>query len=154
MAPDRAETTERVVATAAELGYIVNAVASSMRSQQTRTVGLILADVSNPWWGQLTCGVESILGPEGFSVILANTDNRVERERAAVETLLRKQVDALVIASSSATEATCAAPSRAAPRSSSSMRSCRTWTSTPSPSTTKLPRTPRSRTCSSSATRT
>jgi DNA-binding LacI/PurR family transcriptional regulator len=96
------ETAARVMDAATELGYIVNAVASSMRSQQTRTVGLILADVSNPWWGQLTCGVESILGPEGFSVILANTDNRVERERAAVETLLRKQVDALVIASSSA----------------------------------------------------
>jgi DNA-binding LacI/PurR family transcriptional regulator len=97
-----AETTERVVATAAELGYIVNAVASSMRSRQTRTVGLVLADVSNPWWGQLASGVESLLGPEGFSVILANTDNRVERERAAVETLLRKQVDALIVASSSA----------------------------------------------------
>jgi DNA-binding LacI/PurR family transcriptional regulator len=97
-----AETTERVVATAAELGYIVNAVASSMRSRQTRTVGLVLADVSNPWWGQLASGVESLLGPEGFSVILANTDNRVERERAAVETLLRQQVDALIVASSAA----------------------------------------------------
>jgi LacI family transcriptional regulator len=95
-------TTARVRATAAELGYIVNGVASSMRSRQTRTVGLVLADVSNPWWGQLTIGVESLLGPEGFSVILANTDNRVERERSAVETLLRKQVDALIIASSSA----------------------------------------------------
>ncbi|MEA2025428.1 MAG: substrate-binding domain-containing protein [Chloroflexota bacterium] len=89
-------------ACAAELGYVVNAVASSMRSQQTCTVGLVMADVSNPWFGQLAGGVESVLGPEGFSVILANTDNSVEREREAVETLLRKQVDALVVASSSA----------------------------------------------------
>lgn len=94
------ETTARVRRCAEELGYIVNGVASSMRSQQTLTVGLVIADVSNPWWGQLVGGVESVLGPQGFSVILANTDNSVERERRAVETLLRKKVDALIVASS------------------------------------------------------
>ena len=94
------ETSARVRRCAEELGYIVNGVASSMRSQQTLTVGLVIADVSNPWWGQLAGGVESVLGPQGFSVILANTDNNVERERRAVETLLRKQVDALIVASS------------------------------------------------------
>jgi DNA-binding LacI/PurR family transcriptional regulator len=94
------ETSPRVRRCAEELGYIVNGVASSMRSQQTLTVGLVIADVSNPWWGQLAGGVESVLGPQGFSVILANTDNNVDRERRAVETLLRKQVDALIVASS------------------------------------------------------
>jgi DNA-binding LacI/PurR family transcriptional regulator len=97
-----AETSERVLASAAELGYIVNGVASSMRSRQTRTVGLVIADVANPWFGQLAGGVESVLGPAGFSVVLANTANSVERERVAVQTLLQKQVDALVVASSSA----------------------------------------------------
>ena len=95
-------TAKRVRACATELGYIVNGLASSMRSQRTRTVGLVIADVSNPWFGQLAGGVESVLGPEGFSVILANTSNSVEREREAVETLQRQQVDALVVASSSA----------------------------------------------------
>lgn len=95
------QTRARVLACAAELGYIVNSVASSMRSRQTRTVGLIIADVANPWFGQLAAGVESVLGPAGFSVILANTNNSVERERGAVQTLLQQQVDALVVASSS-----------------------------------------------------
>jgi LacI family transcriptional regulator len=97
-----AKTRARVLACAAELGYIVNGVASSMRSRQTRSVGLVIADVSNPWFGQLAAGVENVLGPAGFSVILANTDNSVERERKAVQALLQKQVDALVVASSSA----------------------------------------------------
>ncbi len=96
------ETRDRVLTAAAELGYIVNSVASSMRSQQTRTVGLVIADVANPWFGQLAAGVESVLGPAGFSVILANTNNSVERERKAVQTLLQQQVAALVVASSSA----------------------------------------------------
>jgi LacI family transcriptional regulator len=95
-------TTARVLRRASELGYIVNGVASSMRSRHTRTVGLVVADVSNPWFGQLAGGVESVLGPEGFSVILANTSNSFERERKAVQTLLRKQVDALIISSSAA----------------------------------------------------
>ncbi len=97
-----AETATRVRDCAARLGYVVNAVASSMRSQQTRTVGLVIADVANPWFGQLAAGVESVLAPAGFSVILANTNNSVEQERGAVRTLVQKQVDALVVASSSA----------------------------------------------------
>jgi LacI family transcriptional regulator len=97
-----AATSERVQRSASELGYIVDGVASSMRSGQTRSVGLVVADVANPWFGQLVGGVESVLGPAGFSVVLANTNNSVERERAAVRTLLQKQVDALIVASSSA----------------------------------------------------
>lgn len=95
------ETTARVLECAAELGYIVNGVASSMRSRRTGTVGLVIADVANPWFGQLVGGVESVLGPAGLSVILTNTNNSVEREREAVQTLLQKQVDALIVASSS-----------------------------------------------------
>lgn len=95
-------TRERVLASAAELGYIVNSVASSMRSQRTGTVGLVIADVANPWFGQLASGLESVLGPAGLSVVLANTSNSDQRERAAVQTLLQRQVDALVVASSCA----------------------------------------------------
>jgi DNA-binding LacI/PurR family transcriptional regulator len=95
------ETATRVLRCADELGYIVDSVASSMRSGRTRTVGLVIADVANPWFGQLASGVESVLAPAGFSVILANTSNDYARERAAVETLLRKQVDALVVAPTS-----------------------------------------------------
>jgi LacI family transcriptional regulator len=97
-----AETAARVRECAAALGYIVDGVASSMRSRQTQTVGLVVADVSNPWCGQLVGGVESVLRPQGFSVILANTDNSVERERQAVATLLRQQVEAMIVASSAA----------------------------------------------------
>ncbi len=95
-------TRERVLASAADLGYIVNSVASSMRSQRTGTIGLVMADVANPWFGQLAGGVESVLGPAGLSLILANTSNNEERERAAVQTLSQKQVDALIVATSSA----------------------------------------------------
>jgi DNA-binding LacI/PurR family transcriptional regulator len=94
-------TAARVRGCAAELGYIVNGVAASMRNRQTRTVGVVIADVSNPWFGQLVGGVESVLGPAGFSVILANTSNSVEREQEALQALLQQQVDALIVASSS-----------------------------------------------------
>jgi LacI family transcriptional regulator len=96
------ETAARVRRCAAELGYIVNGVASSMRSRQTRTVGLIIADVANPFFGQLASGVEDVLRDAGLSVILADTNNDVEREREAVDILLRQQVDALIVASISA----------------------------------------------------
>lgn len=97
-----AATRARVLSAAAELGYIVNGVAASMRRRRTRAVGLVIADVANPWFGQLAAGVESVLGPAGFSVVLTNTNNDVRREEAAVRTLLEQQVEALVVASSSA----------------------------------------------------
>lgn len=94
-----AETAARVRTCASGLGYIVDGVASSMRSRQTRTVGLVIADLANPFFGQVAAGVEDVLREAGLSVIIADTDNSVDREREAVETMLRQQVDALVVAS-------------------------------------------------------
>jgi LacI family transcriptional regulator len=85
---------------ASELGYVVNGVASGLRSQQTRTVGLVLADVGNPFFGQVASGVENTLSDAGYSVILVNTNNSIEQEKQLVRVLIEKRVDALVVATS------------------------------------------------------
>src|SRR6202035_5236898 len=71
-------TAKRVRESAERLGYVVNAVAASLRSQQTSSIGLILADISNPFFGQLAIGLEKTLTTEGYGVILANSSNSVE----------------------------------------------------------------------------
>ncbi len=102
MGASSAETAERVRRCASDLGYIVDGVAASMRSRQTRTIGLVIADLANPFFGQVAAGVEDVLRRARLSIILADTDNSVEREREAVKTLLRQRVDALIVASISA----------------------------------------------------
>ncbi|MBN9074424.1 MAG: LacI family DNA-binding transcriptional regulator [Rhizobiales bacterium] len=85
---------------ARDLGYVMNGLAAGLRSQKTRTVGLVLADVSNPFFGQLTSGVESTLSSAGYGVVLVNTNNAADEERRLVHLLIEKQVDALIVAPS------------------------------------------------------
>ncbi|GGE04109.1 LacI family transcriptional regulator [Aureimonas endophytica] len=92
-------TAERVRRTASHLGYVVNAVASSLRSRQTSTIGLILADVANPFFGRLASGVESVLSRAGYSLLLANSGNSVETEAQLLRVMREKQVDAIILAS-------------------------------------------------------
>lgn len=93
------ETADRVRRVAKELGYTVNTLAASLRVQQTRTVGLILADIANPFFGRLARGVESVLSAGGFSVIFGNTNNSLDEERRLLRVMMEKQVDAIILAS-------------------------------------------------------
>lgn len=97
-----AATANHVRETADRLGYVLNSVAASLRNRRTRTVGLVIADVSNPFFGAITSGVEASLADAGYSVILANTSNIVEREQALVQLLVEKQVDGIILATSAA----------------------------------------------------
>lgn len=94
-----AETAERVRGAAERLGYVVNAVAASLRVQYTSSIGLILADISNPFFGKLASGVENTLSAAGFGVLLGNSSNRREEEERLLKLMARKQVDAIILAS-------------------------------------------------------
>lgn len=91
--------------TAQRLGYVVNSVAASLRNRQTRTVGLVVADVSNPFFGGIASGVEASLGEGGYSVIFANSGNMAEREKELVLLLAQKQIDGMIVASSTSSGA-------------------------------------------------
>lgn len=100
-----AETAARVRDCAKRLGYVPNSVAASLRSQQSHTVGLILADVSNPFFGAVAKGVEERLSRTGYSVLFGNSNNSLESEEALVRTLVEKRVDGLIVAPSASTGA-------------------------------------------------
>lgn len=100
-----AKTAEAVRQAAARLGYIVNSVAAGLRSRQSFTIGLIVADVSNPFFGGIASGVEARLSETRYSVLFANTGNSVVRERAAVRLLVERQIDGLIAAPSGTLDA-------------------------------------------------
>src|SRR5690349_11489240 len=77
-------TAAMVRQTARDLGYVLNSVASSLRSQQTRSIGLVMADVGNPFFGQLASGVENTLSEAGYSMVLVNTSNSAAQEERLV----------------------------------------------------------------------
>jgi len=93
------ETTERVHRAAAQLHYEINSVAGNLRrsGQSTKTVGLVVGHVANPFSGQVHAGVEDVLYPRGYSVLAASLDDDAEREQRLVREFLRRRVDGLIL---------------------------------------------------------
>jgi LacI family transcriptional regulator len=84
---------------AASLNFQPSALARSLRTQQTFTVGFVVPDVSSPFYAAALKGAQGRLEQAGYHVMLMDANQDVERELAAVETLLSHQVDGLLVAS-------------------------------------------------------
>lgn len=96
------ETAERVVAAAKRLGYEPHPLARGLRTNRTMTVGMVIPDVENPLFGPIIAGVEAELGEADYSLLIVNTQPEAEEEAAVVETLLRRRVDGLILATAAA----------------------------------------------------
>ncbi|MGW3241601.1 LacI family DNA-binding transcriptional regulator [Streptomyces sp. NPDC001070] len=93
----RPDTRTRVLEAVAELGYRPNAVARSLRTDQTRTLGLVISDVLNPFFTELARSVEDEARALGYSVIIGNADERPEQQDHHIRTLLDRRIDGLLV---------------------------------------------------------
>lgn len=87
----------RVLAAVEALGYRPNAVARSLRTDQTRTLGLVISDVLNPYFTALARSVEEAARALGYSVIIGNADERSDLQDHHVRTLLDRRIDGLLV---------------------------------------------------------
>jgi LacI family transcriptional regulator len=97
-----ASVRDRVQHAARELGYVPNSVARALASGMTHAVGLIVGDIENPFFSAVARGMSNVLEESGHTLLLANSDEDVDRERVAIEALRARQVDSLVVVPSSA----------------------------------------------------
>ena len=93
-----AVTLQRVDDAAMSLGYQANAIARSLRTRKTSTIGMLIPDLTNPVFPPTVRGVEDGLAGSGYNVLLANTDNDLPREVRHFEALKSRQVDGLIVA--------------------------------------------------------
>lgn len=91
-------TAERVLAAARELGYVPNGIARGLRTSRSRTVGVIIPDLMDPLFPPIVRGIDDVLAEEGYTALLANTDNDARRERAQFEALVTRRVDGFIMA--------------------------------------------------------
>lgn len=91
------DTRAKILKIIKEKNYNPNSVARGLVMQKTNTIGLIIPDISNPFFPQVARAVEDKAQELGYSVIFFNTDNHLERERKAVELFKSKQVDGLIV---------------------------------------------------------
>ncbi len=95
------ETREKVLKAIEEIGYVPNSLARSFVLQKTKTIGLVITDITNPFFTTLARGVEDTAMNNQFSVIFCNTDEDPEKELLYLEVLARKRVDGVILASAS-----------------------------------------------------
>ncbi len=93
------ELRERVQAAAEKLGYRTNALARSMSTGVTHTLGVIVADIGNPFFAGVVRGISDASRARGFDTIVLSTHEEVDEERAALDVLLDKRVDGIIMAS-------------------------------------------------------
>jgi LacI family transcriptional regulator, galactose operon repressor len=94
----RPETRDRVLDAARELGYRPSGVARSLKLRTTRTLGLIITDIENPFFPQLVRAVEDVAREHGFALLLCNAADDPDREASYLDLLVDRRVDGIVIA--------------------------------------------------------
>lgn len=92
------DVAERVRSVAKALGYQPNSVAASLRTQSTRSLGLIVHDMSDPVYPPILSGIEAALSPEGFAVLVSNTGYDLEVEIDIVNRMASRLVDGIFLA--------------------------------------------------------
>ncbi len=92
-----AEMVVRIMSTAREMNYSPNQIARSLRKGSTNTIGLIVADIANPFFGTLARTIEDEAVRHGFNVIIGSSDENMKKSASLIETFLNRQVDGFII---------------------------------------------------------
>ncbi len=93
----RAKTEARILTAIEELNYIPNAVARSMVKKTTKTIGIIIPDVNNPFFPEVVSGIEQKARENGYFTMLCNTNESAETERELLQIFLERSIDGLII---------------------------------------------------------
>lgn len=82
-----------------ELGYVPSAVARSLKSNTTKTIGMLIPNCSNPYFAEIVRSVEDHCFGAGYTLILCNTDDDPHRQGAYLQVLSEKRIDGMIIIS-------------------------------------------------------
>lgn len=91
------EIRNRVQDAARTLGYRPNRLARGLITGQTQTIGVVAADIGSPYYAAAMRGIADVARTAGFGAIITNSDENLELEQEAVELLLEKQVDGIIV---------------------------------------------------------
>lgn len=96
------KTRAKVEQAAKELGYVKNSLASSLRTNKTKTILMIIPDITNNFWAEVARGAQDYLEKHHYSLILVNTDWKDDKYPKFLELALSKSVDGILINTTSA----------------------------------------------------
>jgi LacI family transcriptional regulator len=91
-------TKRRIEAAIRELDFQPSALAQSLSRRRSYTVGVIVASLRNPFYPDLITGIEDVIEPSGYTLLLATTDANPERERRIVRSMQQRRVEGMIVA--------------------------------------------------------
>ena len=100
------ETRQLVLDAMKKLNYQPNAIARSLKMNSTRTVGIMIPDISSAFYPEIVRGIEDIANRHQYNIILCNTDLEYEKEKNALNMLSEKKVDGILFISNTISEGT------------------------------------------------
>jgi len=98
------DTKKKVVEAIKKLSYRPNIVARSLKTQRTKTIGILLPDISNQFYPEIVRGAEDVSNIYDYNIILCNSDLDIEKEKEYLRVLSEKMVDGVIYMSSSLNE--------------------------------------------------
>ena len=90
-------TADKITSLAEELHYLKNEAARALREKKTFTIGVIVRDITNPFYSQLVKFVEGALYTKGYTIIICNTGYDLDRENGHINVLLSRRVDGIIL---------------------------------------------------------
>jgi len=97
-------TRQRVLKVISELGYRPNLVARGLVTQRTNTVGLVIPDITNPFFPEVARGVQDLAQAKNYNVFICNTDENPQEDLKTLHSLAAQAVDGIIIFSSLVTD--------------------------------------------------
>lgn len=91
------ETKRKILDVIKETGYIPNNVARGLNTNKSGTIAIIIPDISNPFFSELSRAVEDIANKLGYNMILCNSDNNSQKENRYVHLLISKLIDGVIL---------------------------------------------------------
>ena len=91
------ETRERILKAAEQLNYIPNELARGLSSKTSATIGVIVRDITNPFYARMCRAIEQVAYTHGFSIIISNTDGIPEKEINAIRLMIGKMVSGIIV---------------------------------------------------------
>ncbi|MEW9081791.1 LacI family DNA-binding transcriptional regulator [Caldanaerobacter subterraneus] len=90
-------TRKKVLDAIEKLGYRPNALAKSLRMKRTYTIGVIISDIANSFFGNVMKGIENVAIKNQYNIIFANSDENIEKEKMYYQFFIEKQVEGMII---------------------------------------------------------
>ncbi len=90
-------TRKKILKVARELGYVYNRSAANLRKPHSNLIGLVINDLTNPFFSELAVAIEQELGSSGYVVVLVNTSENIEKQEQVIRSLSEHNVKGVIV---------------------------------------------------------